>query len=166
MALAETAGMRKNRLRLRRRARGYNLIEILVVLAIIGLLVSVAAPRAIDQWNESRKKTTLLNAQGLRLGVNLWKLRGLDGCPSPAALIAARLVERGASPEDPWGTTFEISCDDDGVTVTSAGPDRRRGTEDDIIAPPETRTAQGRTSAPLPEFPARRRRSHAFRRRR
>lgn len=33
---------------------------------------------------------------------------------------------------DPWGTTYEIGCGADRVVIVSAGPDRARGSGDDV----------------------------------
>jgi len=129
--------------RRRRRRRGFSLIEILVAVAILSLLAGVAVPAAMRQYSKSRVDSALLNAQGFRNATNAWKLHtNSDDCPTPTRLIDDRMLDRGASPRDPWGNDFAIECDDGGVTVKSAGPDRRPGTADDIIAPPETRTAR------------------------
>jgi hypothetical protein len=54
------------------------------------------------------------------------------GCPESLAAL-----EPYASPEDigwkdPWGTAFAFRCVDGQMIVTSAGPDRKPGTRDDI----------------------------------
>lgn len=127
---------------LARRRRGFSLVEILVVLAIMSLIAGVAAPMVMNQWTLSRQRTALLNAQGFRQATNVWRLRmNNDDCPTPARLIQDKVIDRGAQPRDPWDNEFAIECDDGGVTVRSAGPDRRLGTADDVIAPPETRAA-------------------------
>jgi general secretion pathway protein G len=125
-----------------RRARGYSLLEILVVVAIMSLLASVAVPAVMRLYDRSRSDTALLAAQSFRTATSSWRLSTrTDDCPTPTRLIEDKMLDRGASTKDPWGNEFAIACDDGGVTVSSAGPDRRLGTTDDIIAPPETKTA-------------------------
>ncbi len=125
-----------------RRARGFSLIEILVVVAIMSLVAGVAVPMAMKEYVNGQKKTALLNAQGFRQATSVWKLRtGSEECPTPDRLLRDQAVDRGASVSDPWGNPFRVECDDGGVTVRSAGPDRRDGSDDDIIAPPELRAA-------------------------
>ena len=126
----------------RRHRRGYSLIEILVVVAIMSLLASVAVPMVMNEYLRGQRKTALLTAQGFRQATSVWRLRtGSEDCPSTDRLVHEHALERGASLQDPWGNLFRIECDEGGVTVRSAGPDRRDGSDDDIIAPPETRSA-------------------------
>jgi hypothetical protein len=60
-----------------------------------------------------------------------------------------------AVPVDPWGAPYTIACDDDGedVYVRSAGPDRRRGTADDV-AVPKRRASLGGAASVKPSLPA------------
>lgn len=57
-------------------------------------------------------------------------------CPSVEQLKADGVLQRSFSTKDPWGNLFEVACEPDEITVRSSGPDRRRGTEDDIVVPP------------------------------
>lgn len=114
-----------------------------MVVAIMSMLASVAVPAVMSQYKGSQIKAALLDAQGYRGATSAWRLqKSTEECPSPARLVQEKMMERGASLQDPWGNEFAIECDDGGVTVKSAGPDRKIGTADDIIAPPETRTAR------------------------
>jgi len=55
-------------------------------------------------------------------------------CPTTwDELIAGRYVSRQGI-VDPWGKTFDLSCTNDQVRVTSAGRDRSLGTADDVTA--------------------------------
>jgi hypothetical protein len=47
----------------------------------------------------------------------------------PGGYVAPRFLV------DYWGTRIAFSCSEDEILVTSAGPDRRFGTGDDIIRP-------------------------------
>jgi hypothetical protein len=46
-------------------------------------------------------------------------------------LVAEKYLPR-TDAQDPWGTRIVISCSADGWTASSAGPDKRFGTADDI----------------------------------
>ncbi|RYE92765.1 MAG: prepilin-type N-terminal cleavage/methylation domain-containing protein, partial [Myxococcales bacterium] len=96
-----------------RRARGYSLIEILVVVAIMSLLAAVAVPMVMKEYRSGQQKTALLNAQGFRQATSLWKLRtSSEECPTPDRLlrdqalvaldpegVAPRVGRRGAAVE-------------------------------------------------------------------
>jgi general secretion pathway protein G len=58
-----------------------------------------------------------------------------SGCPTVNELKAERELYSGFSGRDPWGSPYELRCFDEEIICTSAGPDRRRGTEDDIVVP-------------------------------
>lgn len=60
---------------------------------------------------------------------------GIATCLSVQQLVAAGFVDPGSRAEDRWGTPFDIVCTDEDVVVSSAGPDRRWGTTDDIRVP-------------------------------
>ena len=52
------------------RARGFTLIELLVVMAVIGLLLSIAAPRFVRQVDQSREVVLRHNLDGLRQAID------------------------------------------------------------------------------------------------
>ena len=53
-------------------------------------------------------------------------------CPTLAQLESSKLLRGGASLDDPWGTPYELSCETGEVDVRSSGPDRQRGSPDDL----------------------------------
>jgi len=91
---------------------------------------------------EEQQKIARMNASALRGLVVGWRLnRPEETCPTFARLLADGVADRDVSATDPWGSPYLITCSRDDVTVLSAGPDRRQGTSDDIVAPPETTLA-------------------------
>ncbi len=55
---------------MKRRARGFTLIELLVVMAVIGLLLSIVAPRFVHQIDRSRDVVLRHNLDGLRQAID------------------------------------------------------------------------------------------------
>ncbi len=53
-----------------RSRRGFTLIELLVVMAVIGLLLSIAAPRYVHQVDQSRDVVLRHNLDGLRQSID------------------------------------------------------------------------------------------------
>ena len=54
-------------------ARGFSLVEILVVLVIMGLLMSVVAPRALDQADEARVKKAYADFKSIETALKIYK---------------------------------------------------------------------------------------------
>jgi hypothetical protein len=110
----------------------------------MSLISAVAAFAVVSIWGDSQKKTAKLNASAWRRSVGVWRM-GHPGeeCPSVARLRADKIVDKESNIADPWGSTYSIVCTEDDIKVISAGPDKKIGTPDDIVAPPEAAVAQG-----------------------
>jgi general secretion pathway protein G len=134
----------QRRLARKRIARGVTLIEVMISVAIMALIAAVAAVAVVGVWKDMQKKTAKEGAAAWRHQVGIWRLSHPgDECPTPDRLRADRVTDKGSSSLDPWGSPYAIICADDDVTVVSPGPDKKVGTEDDIIAPPDAKVASG-----------------------
>ncbi|MEE9386283.1 MAG: type II secretion system protein GspG [Nannocystaceae bacterium] len=116
-------------------SRGMTLIEILVVLAIIGLMIggiSVMAGNAFSGAQEDTARTEVLKLESL---VEMYKVQKKGRCPKNLGdLKAAGIVKRVN--KDPWGTPYRFKCDGEhaGIEISSAGKDKEFDTTDDINA--------------------------------
>ena len=102
----------------RRAERGFTLVELLVVLAILGLLVGIAAPMVMKQLGGAQTKTAGIEIERLSGALDLYRLE-LGSYPSQEDGLRA-LVERPAGAErwngpyvtkadailDPWGRPY------------------------------------------------------------
>jgi hypothetical protein len=50
-------------------------------------------------------------------------------------LVQEKELDSATTTTDPWGEQYVLSCTDDDVIVASNGPDKKRGTGDDIRVP-------------------------------
>jgi general secretion pathway protein G len=133
--------------RSRRRADGFTLIEVLLVLVILVVLASFA----VLQFTGVRRKANLDAARtqvGLfRSGLQTYEvtvgffptsLDALRTCPSdlqnPSKWAGPYLDSD--IPLDPWGNPYQYACpgtrNPDSFDVWSFGPDMQNGTDDDI----------------------------------
>ncbi len=125
------------RLRARRGKQGVTLVEILIVLAIVGLIAGGIAVYAIPKFQQAQKETTKQSAMALYGVAENWRTgpgHAAD-CPTPQLLKDQHEINATSKITDAWETTFKIQCDDDSVTVVSFGPDKKEGTADDIRIP-------------------------------
>jgi prepilin-type N-terminal cleavage/methylation domain-containing protein len=120
----------------KRSKRGLMLVEVLVVVAIMAIISTVVAFAAIQIYVDHQKKIARQSVSSLRHLAGTWRMgHSGEDCPDFARLTADKIVDRESSSHDPWGSPYVIRCVDDDITVLSAGPDKKVGTEDDIIAP-------------------------------
>lgn len=114
---------------------GMTLIEIMVVVAIIGLLmgtVGVVAYRRYQKARETNAKQIIANVQQ---ALGHYRLETNEDCPgSLRELYDKKFLTK--EPKDPWGQELIFKCpgehDTEGADVSSKGPDKQEGTEDDI----------------------------------
>lgn len=117
-------------------SRGVTLIEILIVLAIVGLIAGGIAVYAIPKFQQAQKDSTRTSAMSLHQVAESWRLMHTSECPTADRLKAEKELSAASKVTDAWDGPFKIDCTEDGeVTVTSYGPDKKENTIDDIRVP-------------------------------
>ena len=125
--------------------RGFTLIEILLVVIIIGILVSLVAPRLAGRSEEARIQAAKADIEGgLSLALDLYevdggrfpdKLEDLVTKSSATQNWKGPYLKKGM-PKDPWGNAyvykFPGTHNPSGYDLFSLGPDKQEGTPDDI----------------------------------
>jgi general secretion pathway protein G len=125
------------------RQRGFTLIEILVVVMILGLLISLAAPRIMGRTDEARVVKAKADIRALEQGLNLYRLDSGSYPTTEQGLNA--LVEEPRTgepprnwrpdgymervPLDPWNHEFLYASDGKTYTLRSLGADGQEGGE-------------------------------------
>ena len=115
--------------------RGVTLIEILIVLAIIGLISGGVAIVAIPKFRDAQISTTKQSAIQLHQVSELWRMNHPGECPTAQRLKDEKELSAGSKPTDAWDVPFKIDCQDTETYVSSSGPDKKEGTPDDIRIP-------------------------------
>jgi general secretion pathway protein G len=133
--------MKTRRLSALRRAaaRGVTLIEILIVLAIVGLIAGGVAVVAVPKYQEAQKKQAQIDARTIHPAAEKYRVdHPGEGCPTVELLRDKNELSRASKITDSWDSPYKIICGDEDVTVLSFGPDKREGTPDDIRIPENT----------------------------
>ncbi len=126
---------RRRRLK-RRLERGVTLFEVLIVVAILAMIAGGVAFFALPQFNKAKVNTAEGAARVIRQAASQWQATNNEtSCPTMSQLVQDKLLDPGQNTADPWGQPFSITCGDEDVTVVSGGPDKKKGTKDDIVIP-------------------------------
>jgi len=117
-------------------ARGVTLVEVLIVLTILTLISGGVVVGVLPQLKKAQIETAKNNAVAIRHAVTRWKLNNSGGeCPTMSQLIQDKQIDSASKATDPWDSQYKITCEGDEIYVTSAGPDKKEGTDDDIRVP-------------------------------
>lgn len=108
----------------RRAARGFTLIEIMVVITILGILAALIVPRVVGRTDDARIAAAKADVAQLMSALKLYRLdngryptteQGLRALlekptiePIPNNWKAGGYLERSTLPKDPWGREYQF----------------------------------------------------------
>jgi len=121
----------------RRADGGMTMLEIMIVLAIIGLVTSVIGVGVYANWKKSQIKVARIAVNEIAQKTIQYMTDNSNECPkSMDDLVAQKYMPK--KQKDPWNRDFILRCpgtiNADGIDVVSLGPDGQEGTADDIKA--------------------------------
>lgn len=140
----------------RKRCRGFTLMEMLIVLAILGMLLALIGPRILQSGKKADAQTTQAQIKMLQACLDHYYLDmkaypetepGLQALIEKPGEVEGESVSRwkgpytktGDLPKDPWGNDYQYryppeNSSADLPEIWSYGPDGEDNTEDDIVS--------------------------------
>lgn len=98
---------------------GFTLVELLVVLAILGLLAGLVGPQVMKFLGSSKTKTAGLQVESIAVALDMYRLEvgrypntaeGLEALvtnPGNAPNWNGPYLKKAEVPKDPWGNAYE-----------------------------------------------------------
>ena len=122
------------------RNKGFTLVELLIVITILGLLMSLVAPKMFSKVGSTQVKTAVAQMQNLETALDTYRL---DVGSYPVSLQELRSSTKRNwdgpylpknVPLDPWGNPYQYESPGEGgapYTLSSLGKDGAEGGSDD-----------------------------------
>jgi general secretion pathway protein G len=125
-----------------RTQRGFTLVELLVVLAILGMLAALVGPQVLNQLGGAKSKSAQIQIRDLEQALEMYKLdvgrfpnsgEGLEALvrsPGRARGWNGPYLRKDEIPLDPWGNEYQYQFPADtamGYELISYGSDGRAG---------------------------------------
>lgn len=122
-----------------RRTAGFTLIEILVVMAIIGMLAVMVAPNVFRQQAGAQRDAAMSQISALEAALDAHRL-DVGSYPDSLEGLIENIDDRAAwngpylrreVPLDPWGNNYVYESRGGDFSLISYGPDGEEGGSDD-----------------------------------
>ena len=124
----------------RRRMRAFTLIELLAVIAILGLIAAFAVPQVLKWVSGARSDSARIQIEALGASIDLYRLEVGSYPPTLEALVekphgAERwngpYLKKKVIPKDPWGHdyVYRYPGKNGGYDLMSLGSDNSEGGE-------------------------------------
>ena len=118
---------------------GFTLVELLVVLAILGMLAALVGPQVLNQLGGAKSKSAAIQIRDFEQALELYKLdvgrfpgsnEGLNALvrqPSSAKGWNGPYLKKDDVPMDPWGNPYQYRVSGSTIDISSYGADGRQG---------------------------------------
>jgi len=110
---------------LKREQGGFSLIELLIVVAIIGIISTIAVPQLLDAIDRGRQRRTMADMRNIATANGTYRVD--KGVYAPALKDLAPDYMQIVVDKDAWGTGFAYAVASGDYTIESYGSDAKDG---------------------------------------
>ena len=114
--------------------RGFTLLEIMIVLAIMGLIVTGVSIKVFSQLKKAKTQAARIGVKKVGDAAARFMAGAGAGCPKGIDELIAQGELSKSDAKDPWGSAYIFRCpgtqDTEGVDVVSWGPDKIESNDD------------------------------------
>ncbi|GAB6182061.1 hypothetical protein JCM14036_33800 [Desulfotomaculum defluvii] len=109
-----------------RSARGFTMIEILVVIAMIGILATIFVPKITDQLDKPKKSRAMIEIKTMKNALDMYFAEN-NIYPTTAEAVTEVMNESGVlggkfgKKSDPWGNPYCLNIKKDSYSIWSGG---------------------------------------------
>ncbi len=118
----------------RKQERGFTLIEIMIVVAIIGLIASLIMPNLLGRYERSKEEVTKAQVEMLGSAVQAFMI-DMNKCPASLEELAnsqdpkwrGPYLSKREVPKDAWGRDYQYKCPGEHgpFDLSSLGPNNK-----------------------------------------
>ena len=119
----------------RSQSRGVTPVAAALVVAMVGAGASCLWWLRDLGVGHDAETASRADAALIQTAAKSYRAQHAEGCPTLSLLQEERFLGRNTRGDDAWGDRFRVRCEDDEISVSSAGPDGQRGTADDVRVP-------------------------------
>ncbi|MGD8331947.1 MAG: type II secretion system protein GspG [Acidobacteriota bacterium] len=106
--------------------QGFSLIELLIVVAIIGILASIAIPALMDAIDRSKQRRSMGDMHTIATANGTYNVDQQDYAPTLADLVGGEYLQVLVT-DDAWGNPFVYNSNGDDYDLSSLGSDGAGG---------------------------------------
>ena len=115
-------------------SRGFTLLEIMIVLAIMGLIVTGVSIKVFSQLKKAKISAAKMGVGKIVSATGRFMAGPGSGCPKGIDELIAQGELSKNDAKDPWGVAYSFKCpgtqDAEGVDIVSFGPDKVESADD------------------------------------
>jgi prepilin-type N-terminal cleavage/methylation domain-containing protein len=106
--------------------QGFSLIELLIVVAIIGIIAAIAIPQLMDAIDRSKQRRSMGDMHTIATANGTYKVDQQTYAPNLPALVGNEYLQVAIT-ADGWGNNFVYNTTGDTYDLTSLGSDAAAG---------------------------------------